>query len=519
MPRRHAVSRPSRSWVNAAWLLVYPAAVAMIAALAGGTSRVAAQEERSPTPVPLQPGLAAPTGEAPQPAGDAVAPAPENTPEREQFLLREACRYLKLTPALAAHLLPIARLTERRRALFQMEAEQGQRALDALAPNQEQEAARIHKILEEDQGKAYGEITTYAAPQVARLFTREQIALAYRLLQGNPPVYTHPDPALTESGSGFTQGSQFGGPGAIIYLRGGSDQFRLENESVPRTGAVSVKSYDVLLDARREQLSLQDEAVRRSYDGLITDLDLATGLLSRAGSSNKPFPQWVVETDDFAGLTSTIQPLVQRLFTSAEWVAVLQDGLRHGFGAVTRVSVPSGAGRIVRDYRMERGLRDLSGHGPDLEPLGGEVQNGLYQFGPGQGLHAADLGVTDHYSLELIVRYFGGDSYQKIIDFKNLAKDIGFYYYQGHLDFYQMASGGAPQPGLDHRLRLERNRATRIVRGYQDGRLIFSFIDLDDDAVFDKGAGTFFVDDKATSGEQGPGALTSLLVWGGPINR
>ena len=54
-----------------------------------------------------------------------------------------------------------------------------------------------------------------------------------------------------------------------------------------------------------------------------------------------PFPQWVVETDDFQGLTSVIKPLVERLFTSPELVTVLQDGLRHGFGvAAVSAGIP-----------------------------------------------------------------------------------------------------------------------------------------------------------------------------------
>ena len=63
---------------------------------------------------------------------------------------------------------------------------------------------------------------------------------------------------------------------------------------------------------------------------------------------------------------------------------------------------------------MERGFRDLTRHGPELEPLGGRLENGLYSFDAGHGLRLADMGVTDQYTLELTFRYFGGDAYQKI---------------------------------------------------------------------------------------------------------
>ena len=471
--------------------------------------RASAQDDPTPSPAPEQ---APAPGQLLEPAPTPAAPA--LSPEREQFLLREACRYLKLTPALAAHLLPIARQTERRRSLFQATEAQARRMLEGLGPDQQAERARITQALEQERATAIGEITHYAAPQMARLFTREQIGLAWRLLQGSPPLYAHIDPALVEAESGFVQDGGLQLDNSITFLRGDS--------AIPYTGSLRLGGLrdTIVAPAPEPSDNLQLDVARREVEDLDRIVAGYTRLRAGFDTSGKPFPQWVVETDDFRGLTTTVEPLVRRLFTSPELVGVLQDGLRKGFGAVTRVSVPVGSGRLVRDYRMERGVRDLSGHGPDLEPLGGQVLNGLYQFASGQGLHAPDLGVTDHYSIELIVRYLGGANYQKIIDFRNLQRDIGLYYYQGHLDFYQMASGGAPQPGIDHRIRLERNRATRIVRGFQDGRLIFSFIDLDDEAVFENGAATFFVDDKATNGsEQGPGALTSLLVWAGPANR
>jgi hypothetical protein len=122
--------------------------------------------------------------------------------------------------------------------------------------------------------------------------------------------------------------------------------------------------------------------------------------------------------------------------------------------------------------------------------------------------------VTDHYAIQLNLRYDGGASYQKILDFKNRTVDGGLYFYQGHLTFYTLANGGAPVPQVEHRLRLERDRTTRIVRAYLDLRPIFAFIDLDDEAVFEKGTGSLFVDDTSTKNEQGPGALRSVNVWG-----
>jgi len=195
--------------------------------------------------------------------------------------------------------------------------------------------------------------------------------------------------------------------------------------------------------------------------------------------------------------------------------------ITRGLGARRVPTVTRENRRLVRDYQMERGIRDRTGLGPDLEPLGGEVRNGLYLFGPGEGVELPHAGVTDHYALQIIFRKLDEESgYRKIVDFKDRKQDGGVYLYGGQITFYSLANGGTPLPGQEHRLRLERNRYTRIVRAYLDWRPIFAFIDLDDDAVFENGKGVLFADDKATSHkEQGPGALRSLLVWGSPLAR
>jgi hypothetical protein len=63
---------------------------------------------------------------------------------------------------------------------------------------------------------------------------------------------------------------------------------------------------------------------------------------------------------------------------------------------------------------------------------------------------------------------------------------------------------------------LERNRKTRVVRAYLDGRPVFAFLDLDDAAVFNGGKSLLFVDDRSTKTEQGPGTMRSVAIWGAP---
>jgi hypothetical protein len=437
-----------------------------------------------------------------QPPPEVAVEAPS---VREDRLLHLLCRYLKLTRAQILHLAPFARQTSRGRDLLERECAERRRVFEPLAVSQPEASERLRLAMEQRREAVLADLTATGSRALVRILTREQIALAWRLSQRNPPKYALADPALLEPQSGFVNQA------AQLLLRdvGQSDEFVLSQPDAV-VGRV-----------------LELELVPRNYRALRLPLT-GNSLLEQdgyehigprgfriVGTESRPFPQLVAETNDPNDLLPALTPLAERVFFSDRWLPVLEEVLRTGENpaAGTRRAATAPL-RLLRDFRMERGFRDLTGKGPELEPLGGDVEHGQYLFEAGQGLRIPDAGVTDHYAIQLNLLYHGGDSYQKIIDFKNRASDGGLYFYQGHLTFYTLANGGAPQPEQEHRLRLERDRNTRIVRGYLDLRPIFAFIDLDDDAVFEKGAGSLFVDDLSTKNEQGPGAFRSLNVWG-----
>jgi hypothetical protein len=360
--------------------------------------------------------------------------------------------------------------------------------------------------MNERRDRASAEITGFAAPQLVRVLTREQIALAWRLHEGRPPHFAEADAApLMDRAAGFTGAPR---PSSLLQLR------------LPGRAAPGRSDAPVMLGrplALQESGGVSDERVLAQLNDLL--LESVNTRRSMVARFQKPFMQLVVETSDLRELLPALEPLTQRLFMSPRCLPALVKADREGLtaGLTSRSHLGAlGPLRLVRDYRMELGFRDLAGRGPELEPLGGGIRHGLYEFDPGQGLKLENAGVTDHYALQLTFRYFGGDGYQKILDFKDGARDGGLYHYNGHLTFYTLADGGAPVVGKEHRLRLERNRKTRVVRAYLDLRPIFAFMDLDDEAVFSASKSLLFVDDRSTKNEQGPGAMRSVAIWGAP---
>jgi hypothetical protein len=434
------------------------------------------------------------------------------TPEKDEQLLRAVCRYLKLSRTQAINILPIARWAERGAALFAKEEAGKLRELERIGDANPVLSERIKHDLEERRTQLRTQTIQTVGPQLTRILTREQIALLWRLQQGSPPKYTQPDPILLEEAGGFLGpgGRQYQLRGGLLLDLGGDVDLRHAQELTDLAIAerLSVEAAAVLA----RQAELRSVYARRFLQALPED-----GAVRVGGPSEKPFPQLVAETTQLSDLLPVVEPFVQRAFTSERWLPVLEALVKEGElrgGSARNLNVSLGTMRLLRDYRMEFGFRDLARKGPELEPLGGDIDHGLYRFAPGQGLTLTDVGVTDHYAVQVNFRYFGGDSYQKIIDFKDGSVDGGLYLYQGHVTFYTLANGGVPVPGQEHRLRIERNRSTRAVRVFLDLQPIFAFIDLDDAAVFDKSKGILFVDDKATKGEQGPGEVRSVAVWG-----
>jgi hypothetical protein len=474
-------------------------ALALVACLALSSARVVAE--------PME-GL----------APEVAAPGVEVRPVDEDTLLRDACRYLNLSHAQITHLLLIARHADRSLEAFDREEARIERATRAQAETSPEVAARLQAAQDERRAQAAARVAAGVAPSLARFLTREQIALAWRLQQGKPPEYAEADPELLDPSAGFVM------PAAPIFLSDrvmwapGSTARRLQLGGGERQTLPSPDTELEVLDGKPLALPASPTQDLLLYRRSVLTDELGSGWGMSGSLDPRPFPQLVVETNDLRDLLPVLQPLAARLFFSPRFVAVLSDALRDGLGVspnrAPRRAPPLSTLPLVRNYRMETGLRDLAGHGPELTPLGGHIQHGCYVFDAGQGLHLPDAGVTDHYAVQFSFQQVGGESYQKLIDFKDGTRDTGLYTYQGKLTFYTLAVGGVPQPGVEHRIRLERDRGTRIVRAYLDLKPVFAFIDLDDEAVFQEGRGTLFVDDRTTQGEQGPGAVRSIMIWG-----
>jgi hypothetical protein len=439
----------------------------------------------------------------------ALSPAGGAEPEpgvSEEYRLLQVCRYLRLSRAQLGLLLPPARETDAvaMRLAAVTEAEEARIAGLTDAPA---EAERARKALSGLRDRTGAEVSAFAGPQLMRVLTREQIALAWRLLHGNPPAYAAADPSLLDPAAGFANRAR--GRTLLLQFLGdtpaGAGAQILEGFVVEGGGALPEETR-LLIPLAPGGLP---GTPGRLGEGVLFD----TG--SRDSAAARPFPQRVVETVNPVELLPEVEPLVRRLFLSRDWYPALLGAYRRGLGvrpSRNHLLAARPPARIVRDYRMERGLRDQTGRGPTLETLGGALDHGRYVFGPGQGLRLADAGVRDDYRLEIAFSAGGGPDYQKLLDFKRGARDEGLYLYQGQVTFYTLAVGGEFRPGAEHRLRLERDRETRVVRAFLDLRPIFAFMDLDGAGVFEEGAGWFFLDDQTTRSEQGPGALRSVRV-------
>lgn len=437
--------------------------------------------------------------------GPAAQEGPSGAPTgaTETQVLHEVCRYLRLSKTQLALLLPTARAADRARARMEpLEAKARELA------GQPSELSRAQGELDQARARLQADLSSYAAPQMARVFTREQIALAWRLMGGQPPRYAGASPLLADPHWGFNQPGQYRLREYDLFLGG----VRREERELLRL--TEDAAGDVLVPLapstgiRRLNPGAPDLGARR-LPGLEAP--------APAPPVEKPFPQLVVETNELKDVLPPLELLARRVYMSPEWLPVLEQAYREGLGVAPSLNhrlVSPGKTRMVRQYRMDRGLRDQAGAGPELEPLGGWLDHGQYVFEAGQGLKLPDIGVRDDYDLELNFRYLGGAGYQKVLDFKKGKQDGGLYVYQGHLTFYTLANGGVPVPGLDHRLRIQRSRKTRVVQVWLDLQPVFSFIDLDDDAVFEDGTALFFVDDVTTKNEQGPGGMRWLSVRG-----
>jgi OmpA-OmpF porin, OOP family len=180
---------------------------------------------------------------------------------------------------------------------------------------------------------------------------------------------------------------------------------------------------------------------------------------------------------------------------------------------------PAQAQKLLRDYQFKETLKDSTNLGPEIQAINGGLGNGVYTFLADQGLKLEKSGVTDHYTIELTMKFEDVESWQKVVDFKNRSSDNGLYVYNGQLQFYDFGIGGDFQANQEYRVKLERDRNTNMVRGYINDALTFEFADADGHAIIDNETLSFFLDDDGTGEEEAPGAVTRIRIWDAPNGK
>ncbi len=132
-------------------------------------------------------------------------------------------------------------------------------------------------------------------------------------------------------------------------------------------------------------------------------------------------------------------------------------------------AAPAGAQAPTHAYRINGSLADELG-GPSLAPLGGAVGPTGYTFGQGQGLSLTNALTAGAYSLEMAFRLDAVNGYVKLVDFRDLADDLGFYVNDGYAYFSTAGTGGAPAP------QFAANAPTHLVLTRDAGGLFRAFV-------------------------------------------
>lgn len=176
----------------------------------------------------------------------------------------------------------------------------------------------------------------------------------------------------------------------------------------------------------------------------------------------------------------------------------------------------------LHQYHLRGDYRDDFG-GPDLVPVGGSFVAGGYQFGANQGLTVTGAMPDQVYTVDLVFAFdsYTTTSWQKILDFKGLSTDEGYYTYGDSSQFVVVAGAqfadGPPGliGGTSYQMTITRDGAG-VVTGYVDRAQVWQFTDGAGVAtLLAPGAlASFFIDDNATGmGEAGAGTVRRIRIW------
>lgn len=185
------------------------------------------------------------------------------------------------------------------------------------------------------------------------------------------------------------------------------------------------------------------------------------------------------------------------------------------FGALSLASSLALAATPSHLYDLNNTLADSMG-GPDLVSFGGSLTASEYQFGANQGLSLSGV-LGSVYTIDTVVALDEVGGYRKLVDFKALGSDNGFYLLFGQLNFYPVDTGSANTiPNQWARFTLTRD-AAGLTSGYVNGVQQWQFDDNGSQLATFSAAGNvahFFIDDFVTAqGEASAGKVDYIALY------
>ena len=183
------------------------------------------------------------------------------------------------------------------------------------------------------------------------------------------------------------------------------------------------------------------------------------------------------------------------------------------FGALSLASCLALAATPTHLYDLNNSLADTLG-GPDLVSFGGSLTATDYQFTANQGLSLSGV-LGSVYTIDTKVALDKVDGYRKLVDFKALGSDDGFYVLSGALNFYPVKTGTA-LTGASQWAQVTLTRdAAGLTSGYVNGVQQWQFDDSGSQrATFSTSSkvANFFIDDLATGQREASGGKVDYIA-------
>ncbi len=185
----------------------------------------------------------------------------------------------------------------------------------------------------------------------------------------------------------------------------------------------------------------------------------------------------------------------------------------------------------VADYLFDKDLTSEILGAPDMiypgdpdytKDIVGTTNKTILPFAAGEGfkLLAGGLGVTDEYTLAILVALDDVSGYVKLADFKGLSTDFGLYNNNGDLEFHNIASGSSTpiSDGEYVQVILTRTAGGQLT-GYVNGVQQFSVADNAGLGVIDniEGALNLMIDE--TGDENAAGKMARVTLFNVPFEQ